>query len=147
MTNEWGFTIGVVFFVILLILAYRAGRKGKRTAHIALALAAVTTLIGLIYGVEKLVHGRLYDVAVFRTHMVFVGITLAALVVLVGLGLGLLKAPSWRSLHRSVAICFICSLGPTVGTGLWLYSTVHDRAPDQIPAGQSARRESVILGP
>lgn len=81
-------------------------------------------MFGLIYWVEKLVHGRSYDPMVFRTHMACVAITLLMVAGLAILGTLLARKVPVRRFHRAVAWFFISSLVPTVATGVWLYVTL-----------------------
>lgn len=127
MISELIFVTGVALFVTLLALAFRAGRKGKRVKHIILAITTIVTMIGLIWWVENLVHGQTYDQTVFRVHMGFVSFTLFTVLGLIALGTGMAlrrSGGSARSFHRVFANFFVFSLLPTVGTGIWLYTTV-----------------------
>jgi hypothetical protein len=118
------FASGVVVFVTLLVMTFRAGHGRQRTLHYWLVTGMLVVMIGLIYWVEKLVHGRSYDLIAFRTHMGCVSITLLAILVLAVLGLLLAHKRPIRRQHRAIAWLFILSLLPTVGTGVWLQQTL-----------------------
>jgi len=116
------FLVALALTVLLLVALVVTGHKGQRSAHYALVVLTLASLVWAVREAEVYGQGLVFEGAaesVRTIHFVFVGCVLALLPVMVvtGVRLARVEDPARRRLHAKMAYAFLvmvlvtCTLG------------------------------------
>ncbi|RKY18358.1 MAG: hypothetical protein DRQ55_13585 [Planctomycetota bacterium] len=124
------FLISLALTVLCLGAVVITGRAGKRGAHYALVMAALTSLCWAIYEARIVGEGLVFEGAassVRTVHFVAVAVVFLSLPLLAlsGVRLHRVESEARRSLHRKLALTFLVAVIATcvLGTAMTLMAT------------------------
>ncbi|MEZ5965731.1 MAG: hypothetical protein R3F56_17990 [Planctomycetota bacterium] len=119
MTSFWT-SFGATLLLVALTIVQ--GWRGRRRAHLVLALTSVASLTLTIVLAERMGATRTFPRDAMRIHLWFAKSAALAVVPVALTGAVLWRRPTWRPVHRTVVVLFLLLTVAATATGTWVFS-------------------------